>query len=199
MRRYRDRKTEDLLIEQMEAPAFHCGDWRDIPGYGGMYQISREGAVRTWRYRGERRLKEPKPMQQYMRHRGERSRRRVIKLTDANGIAREVPVLGLMVEVWLGGSRPGMVPYHKNGDLGDHNVNNIGFASRKELGRMTGASSSRIPVAKVTPAGDVVAVYSSARAAARANHMSYQAVLDRCNGKVKRPYALDGHTYIFDR
>ena len=56
-----------------------------------------------------------------------------------------------------------------------------------------------MPVAKVTPAGEIVAVYQSARAAAKANHMSYQAVLDRCNGKVKKPYALDGHTYIFDK
>lgn len=174
-------------------------DWRDIPGYGGAYQISREGEVRTWRYRRERRLKEPRLLRQYMRRQGEKSRRRVVKLTDETGRAREVNVLGLMVDVWLGGRPPGLVPYHRNGDLRDHNVNNIGFATRAELGRMTGASAARMPVAKVTPAGEIVAVYPSARAAAKANHMSYQAVLDRCNGKVKKPYALDGHTYIFDK
>lgn len=174
-------------------------DWRDIPGYGGAYQISREGEVRSWRYRGERRMKEPRPLRQYVTHRGRESRRRVVKLTDEAGRAREVSVLGLMVDVWLGGRPPGLVPYHRNGDLGDHNVNNIGFATRAELGRLTGASASRMPVAKVTPAGEIVAVYPSARAAAKANHMSYQAVLDRCNGKVKKPYALDGHTYIFDK
>ena len=38
----------------------------------------------------------------------------------------------------------------------------------------------------------------SAREAAKANHMSYQTVLDRCNGKVKNPYALDGFTYRFE-
>lgn len=37
-----------------------------------------------------------------------------------------------------------------------------------------------------------------AREAAKANHMSYQTVLDRCNGKVKNPYALDGFTYRFE-
>lgn len=174
-------------------------DWRDIPGYGGAYQISREGEVRTWRYRGARWLKEPKLMRQYIRHQGTRSRRRVVKLTDETGRAREVGVLGLMVDVWLGGRPPGLVPYHRNGDLSDHNLNNIGFATREELGRRTGASAARMPVAKVTPSGEVVAVYTSARAAARANHMSYQAVLDRCNGKVKKPFALDGHTYIFDK
>lgn len=51
----------------------------------------------------------------------------------------------------------------------------------------------------MTPEGEIVAVYPSARAAARENHMSYQTVLDRCNGKVKQPFALDGHTYQFEK
>ena len=40
--------------------------------------------------------------------------------------------------------------------------------------------------------------YRDRKEAARANHMSYQTVLDRCNGKVKKPFALDGTTYVFD-
>ncbi len=63
---------------------------------------------------------------------------------------------------------------------------------------MTGGKASRRPVAKVNAAGEIVAYYPSARKAAKANHMSYQTVLDRCNGKVKKPFALDGHTYRFD-
>lgn len=77
-------------------------------------------------------------------------------------------------------------------------MGNIAFTSRQELGRRTGANATRIPVAKVTPEGEIVAVYPSARVAARENHMSYQTVLDRCNGRVKKPFALDGHTYQFD-
>ena len=41
-------------------------DWRDIPGYDGMYQLSRMGEVRTWRYRKDRRLKAPRLLVQYM-------------------------------------------------------------------------------------------------------------------------------------
>lgn len=44
---------------------------------------------------------------------------------------------------------------------------------------------------------DSLAAYLN-REAAKANHMSYQTVLDRCNGKVKNPYALDGFTYRFE-
>lgn len=92
-----------------------------------------------------------------------------------------------------------MVAYHRNGDLADNCLHNIAFATPKELGTKTGAQSSRRPVAKVDKSGEVVSVYPSARAAARANHMSYQTVLDRCNGKVKNSYALDGHDYRFEK
>lgn len=175
-----------------------CSNWRKIPGYGGAYEISWDGDVRTWRWRGTQFSKEPRYLSPYMRKQGRMSRARFVKLTDENGKAREVKVMSLMVMVWMGGPRQGMVPYHKNGDLNDNSANNIGFTTRKKLGQKTGSASCRMPVAKVTPSGDIVALYPSAREAARANHMSYQTVLDRCHGKVKKPFALDGTTYIFD-
>lgn len=199
MRRYRDRKTEDLLLEQEDAPALPCGEWQKIPGYGGAYEINWDGHVRTWRWRGTQFSQKPRLLTAYMRKKGKQGRARYVKLTDEHGKAHEVKVLALMVDVWLGGPRPGKVPYHKNGDLNDSSVNNIAFATKKELGKIFGATSSRRkPVAKVTPDGEVIALYPSARKAAAANHMSYQTVLDRCNGKVKKPFALDGTTYVFD-
>lgn len=185
----------------MERPEVDATGWRDIPGYDGAYQISWEGQVRTWRWRGAHFLKEPKLLTQYIRKPhggGRRSARRYVKLTDPDGRAREVAVIRLMVEVWFGGYPEGKVAYHKNGDTTDHCYNNIGFISPRKLGQMTGAKSRRRPVAKVNEAGEIVALYPSARKAAKSNHMSYQTVLDRCNGKVKKPFALDGHTYRFD-
>ena len=173
--------------------------WRPVPGFGGMYEISDMGAVRSWRWRGSRKVKSPHLLTAFVRKRGANGRGLFVKLTDESGTGRDVSLMGLMVDVWLGGKRPGLVPYHKNGDLADNWVGNIAFASRRELGKRTGASAARIPVAKVTPEGEIVEVYPSARAAARENHMSYQTVLDRCNGKVKKPFALDGHTYQFER
>ncbi len=177
-------------------------EWRDIPGYDGAYQISWGGQVRTWRWRGPSYMRVPKLLTQYVRQpRGKdrKSNRRYVKLTDPKGNAKEVSVMRLMVEVWLGGYPPGMVAYHKNGNPKDFCAANIGFTTPRKLGQMTGAKSRRIPVAKVDPRGEVVALYPSARKAAKANHMSYQAVLDRCNGKVKNPLALDGHTYRFEK
>lgn len=173
-------------------------EWRDIPGYQGAYQINREGEVRTWRYREGKFLKTPKMLRPYMRKRGAKGHSRFVKLTAPDGRSKDVKVLRLVVDVWFGGCPNGKVPYHKNGDLNDNCVNNIAFTTREKLGKMTGAKSGRMPVAKVLPDGEVIEIYPSARAAAKANHMSYQTVLDRCNGKVKNPFALDGHNYVFD-
>lgn len=57
--------------------------------------------------------------------------------------------------------------------------------------------NAKRPVVQINKSGEVLAVYSSARAAARANFISYQSVLDRCRGKVQKPFALDGHSYRF--
>ena len=176
----------------------YTGEWRDIPGYGGAYQISFEGDVRTWRWRGMKFSKKPRLMVAYLRSRGRKSRRRYVKLTDKNGKSRDVSVLKTMVDVWHSGGKPGLVPYHKNGDLNDNIVSNIGFATKEQLGKMTGAKATRRPVVKIDKNGQIVDAYKSAREAGRRNFMSYQAVIDRCHGKVKNPYALDGHTYLYD-
>ncbi len=175
-------------------------DWRDIPGYNGAYQISPRGEVRSWRYRGEHFAKNPKILTQYKRGGNRPGHRpiRFVKLTTPDGKAKDWPVLRLMVLTWYGGCPEGKVPYHKNGDLNDHSLHNIGFITRRELGKKTGAKAKRIAVKKISPSGEVVAFYPSARAAAKANHMSYQSVIDRCNGKVKKPFALDGHNYQWD-
>lgn len=173
-------------------------DWRPIPGYDGAYEINRMGEIRSWRHGGEKRRASVSHMLvPYMAHKGRLTRRRYVKLTSPDGKAREVAVINLMVDIWLGGRPKGMVAYHKNGDLNDNCLHNIGFCTRQELGRRTGRQATRMVVEKVTPQGEVVAIYSSARAAAKANYASYQVILDRCHGKVKRPYAMDGHDYRF--
>lgn len=171
-------------------------DWREIPGYDGMYEINRQGEVRTWRWRKDHRAKNPRLLTAYMRKRG--GQRRYVKLTDANGNTSEPTVIALMVETWCGGKRNGIVAYHKNGDLSDNALHNIGFTTREKLGKMTGAKARRKPVVKIDRSGEIIAVYSSARAAGKANHMSYQTVIDRCNRKVKKPFALDGHDYRYE-
>lgn len=176
--------------------------WRDIPGYNGAYQISRSGEVRSWRWRGEHLSKDARILTQYTRKprgKARRNARQYVKLTDPSGRARDVAVIRIMVEVWFGGYPPGKVAYHKNGDTRDHSCGNIGFIEPGKLGQLTGGKARRQPVAKVNEAGEVVAVYPSARKAAKANHMSHQTVIDRCHGRIKKPFALDGYTYRYEK
>lgn len=165
--------------------------WKDIPGYGGKYQIDREANVRRVYISGKTRAMTP-----YHRKMSG-SQRLVVKLTK-DGKSKEEVLMQLVALTFLGPPPKGHVPYHKNGCQSDNYLNNIAYISKRELGRMTGAKSRRRPVAKVDRDGYLVEVYPSAREAARRNYMSYQTVMDRCNGKVKSAFAPDGYAYVWD-
>ena len=167
------------------------GTWKDIPGYGGKYQIDREANVRRVYISGKTRAMTP-----YHRKMSG-SQRLVVNLTK-DGRAKAEVLMQLVALTFLGPPPKGHVPYHKNGCQSDNYLNNIAYISRRELGRMTGARSRRRPVAKVDRDGYLVEVYPSAREAARRNYMSYQTVIDRCNGKVKGAFAPDGYAYAWD-
>ena len=167
--------------------------WKDIPGYGGKYQASREGQIRRVYSSGKIRLLSP-----HQKKNMQGSKRVIVHLTDDNGKSKEVMVLGVIANLFLGACPEGCVPYHINGSQYDNNVNNIAYISRKELGRMTGGRAGRKSVFKINANGEVVDVYSSAREAARQNYMSYQTVMDRCNGKMKSAFAPDGYAYAWE-
>jgi len=170
--------------------------WKDIPGYGGKYQVSVEGQVLRI-YKGAK----PRLMTPFKRTSKQAKKilrdRLFVKLTK-DGKSKDVAMLKIMVGTFFDGVPTGKVPYHKDGFVTHNELHNIGFVDRRKLGEMTGADSRRIPVVKIDRNGNEVAFYSSARGAARQNNMSYQTVLDRCNNKIKRPFELDGHNYQFD-
>lgn len=165
--------------------------WTDIPGYGGKYQIDREANVRRVYAPGKTRAMTP----YHKKMRG--SQRLVVKLTK-DGKPREEILMRLVALTFLGPPPKGCVPYHKNGCQSDNYLNNIAYIDKRELGRLTGAKAGRRPVAKVNGDGHAVEVYPSARETARRNYMSYQTVIDRCNGKVKGAFAPDGYAYVWD-
>lgn len=176
-------------------------EWREIPGYDGFYEINFMGDVRSWRGGRWGRLSSPRALTPYKkqpRGNGRRSNRVYVKLTDSTGKAREVAVVNIMVDVWKGGRPPGTVAYHLNGDTFDNRAANIGFITNRELGKKTGARSRSRAVEKIAENGEIVEIYRSAREAARQNYMSYQTVINRCNGKVKGPIAPDGYIYQWE-
>ena len=66
-----------------------------------------------------------------------------------------------------------------------------------ELRQMPVCANERRPVEKINREGNAVAWYPSVRAAAVANYMNRQSVLDRCNGITQKPYGEDGCTFRF--
>ena len=171
--------------------------WRDIPGFNGKYQASRAGDIR--RKFGSGKVRDMTPYKKRSLKAKKILRNRLYVKLTLDGKSMEVPVLKIMADTWKGKPPDGCVPYHINHIVVDNRDENIGFISRKELGRLTGRRTRRRKaVFKVDRDGNEVEVYRSAREAAKHNNMSYQTVLDRCNGKVKNEYALDGYTYRFE-
>lgn len=166
-------------------------DWRKIPGYDHAYEINYDGRVR-------RKLKSGKYRYLTAYHKKMTgSQRLVVKLTK-NGKGREVILHQIVAEVFHGPCPPGMVPYHINRAITDNWASNIGYITRSELGKLTGAESNKMTVAKIDRTGEIVDVYPSARIAGKKNFMSYQTILDRCAGKVKSAFAPDGFAYAWE-
>lgn len=165
--------------------------WTNIPGYSGKYQADIEGNIRRVYKSGKTRQMTP------YRKKMSGSQRLVVKLTR-DGKSKEEILLQIIARTFLGNPPPGCVPYHKNGCQYDNYIQNIAYISRKDLGKLTGRNSRRQTVAKIDSSGQIVEVYSSARECGRNNFMSYQTVIDRCNGKCKSAFAPDGYAYAWD-
>lgn len=166
--------------------------WRDVPGYDGKYQLDIEGNCRRVYPSGKTKIKKS-----WRKSTMQGSKRLLISLTK-DGKKKDWILMRLMALTFLGPCPEGCVPYHKNGIQHENHINNIGYINKRELGKKTGASSRRQPVAKIDCTGQIVEVYSSAREAARKNYMSRQTVTDRCNGRCKSAFAPDGYAYAWD-
>lgn len=170
--------------------------WRDIRETEGLYQVSSLGRVRKiWPRSGKMTMVAIYRRSGYHKRANQAAYR--VHMTLQNGARIERPVIKLVAEAFF--SVPdGMIAVHRNGLRADNSVKNILFVTEKELGERYGARGCRRPVARIDRAGVAVAYYTSARAAARANYINYQSVMDRCNGKVKNEFALDGYSYRWD-
>lgn len=141
--------------------------WRDIPGYGGKYQVNRLGEIRRVFPSGS--VRDMTPYKKSgAKHKKILRNRLFVKLTGENG-SKEVAVLKIVAGAWHGPTPSGMVPYHKNGIVTDNRAENIGFIDKQTLGRNTGhMAEKRRTVFKINTSGEVVEIYRSAREAAKA-------------------------------
>ena len=160
----------------------------EIPGYRFRYQINREAVVRKELESGEWYVLKP-----YISGRT----RACVKMRTADNRKVDVPVVWLMADAFMGGRRPGYNIIHRNGAKMDCELVNLSFASKQVSGKISSANR-RKAVMKVDQAGQVVAIYTSGREAAKKNYISQNPSWARCAGKVKDQYRLDGYDYRYE-
>lgn len=165
------------------------GEWVAIEGYRWPYRINRKGCVQKQMEDGSWYTLKP-----YTSGRS----RVAVKLRSIDNRKIDVPLVWLMADAFMGGRRPGYGIVHRNGAKFDCELENLKFVPLKECGRLS-CRSRRRAVEKVDRSGRVVAIYASAREAARKNFISQNSIWARCNGKVKDPFRLDGHDYRYEQ
>lgn len=182
-------------------------NWRPARGYEGRYEISIMGEIRSLYSRRWGRLKKPHMLKPWLKPKTpdpqHRHQNAVVRLTSFDGVVTELAVSRLMRDAWMGGPREGYVVRHINGNLLDNSLNNLEYITRQELGIATGGYTMdpRRAVKKIDPKTlQVIEFYSSARKAAKQNHMSYQTIIDRCNNPTafKSRTAPDGYIYSWE-
>lgn len=170
--------------------------WKPIEGYFGKYLISNYGnTLRTYK-NGKTKLMTPFP-----KHGKNRSRGYYVKLTDLSGKSKDIHVHTLVLNAFVRPALEGEVPWHKDYDASNNYIGNLKWLSKQKLGKLTGGMSGfNRSVCKIDKYGAVVKIYESARKAAKDNGFSYQTIMDRCNGKIKRPSAflINGFEYAWD-
>ena len=182
-------------------------EWRDIPSYGGWYQISTEGRVRSFRKgHGEKdvRLEKPKIITPKLKRNAKYSSTWLsVRLVCPDGKQRQKCMTTLMADTWMGPRAPGYNVCIKNNNPEDVRLSNLCIMKRSEITRLklNGPKTIRrkLPVVKIDKTLEVVDAFPSARQAALASGLPPMTLRDYCNRKVKRTvFAPDGYIYCWD-
>lgn len=162
--------------------------WKLIPGdWRWPYRVSDQGDVQKQLPSGEWKTLKAYPYSGQWR----------IQMWRSDGTWRRIQVSKLVADAFMGGTPLGMMRVHRNGMLHDNAVENIVFMTPAQAAKMHRPGNSRT-VLKIDREGNVVALYRSQVAAAKANHISQQAISKRCHGQIEDPFRLDGYNYIFE-
>lgn len=185
----------------MKNPKFYPNDepgwWADVPGYNGTVQASRSGEIRrVW---PDGRVSYYHGFTRNSQRRKNPDRWRFVNLKTPGGKTKLTTVHKCVYTAFRGTPPKDMVIHHKNGDVADNRLDNLTLITRKDLGHKAGGNTENTRrILKIDQDGEIVQIFRSAKEAAVHEFMSDQAILDRCHGRVKNPYALNGYTYQFD-
>ena len=153
--------------------------WREIPGFGGLYQASSEGRIRRMMPDGKHKQVKIVPDcgtsgKQYVANlymNGRRIQRTVLRLVALAFYPTE-QVTGAIV-------------VHRNGLHSDNSAWNVKLLTPQENGRSHGDSRRRT-VCMVDSAGAVIEVFPSIRAACDATGLAKQTIYRHCDNRKNR-------------
>ena len=182
------RKVGPVIATDKDGNEIYYEKWRDIPGYLWPYRINEEGDIQKF-WNGAWVNLRP-----YLS--GGRARA-MVKMRSVENKPVDVPLVWLVADAFMGGRRPGMAIIHKNGSKLDCGVRNLRFVTRREAASLSWGNRRR-PVMKISRDGEVVDIYPSVTAAAKANYISKNSIWARCTGRVADPYSLDGYDYRYE-
>lgn len=157
-------------------------EYRNVPGFKGTVQANYKGELRRVYKTVTRQIA------RYMRN-----GKLICKINK-----KEYIVARLVYSAFYGPIKDGYNVIHKNGVQTDAYISNLELLSKQQLGNRFGGNSKSMTVVKIDQNGEIVDFYKSARECARKNYMSYQTIIDRCNGKVKSAFAPDGYAYAWE-
>ncbi|MDD3251795.1 MAG: HNH endonuclease [Lachnospiraceae bacterium] len=178
--------------------------WKDVQGYNGKYQVSYAGEIRRVYDSGKTRTLHP--FKKAESGRKIYRDRLMVNITGENAKRKTHLMHQLVAAAFLPEVPNGCVIFHINGVVTDNYASNLGFITKKELGKKTGHISNAKAVVKIDKTGEFVDTWRSAREAAKDCFMSYQTIIDRCNGRYRKNglhsfksvFAPDGFAYSWD-
>ena len=150
--------------------------WRMIKG-STKYEISDRGKIRRVLKNGK-----TKPIRTYLK-----ANKWMVAKVDYKGVYREHCVHTLVASAFLPPKPAGHVVYHKNGCITDNDFMNLGWITRKELGRKSGARSDKsIAVIQLDrQTGEIIDFFPTIREAGRKCYISHEAIRCAVIGKQK--------------
>lgn len=174
-------------------------EWRDLPGYGGWYQVSDWGRVRSFYCSGHPgfRRKEPKLLNSWDRSTNGFTTVLVRVRKETEKRSTNASLSRLVAMTWIGEVPEGMRVCHRDGNPKNNSRWNLVFKP-PFLEYNKNNPSKRKPVVKIDLSLEILDCYGSARKAARANGLGHRTVLNYCNLVTRTIIAPDGYIYAWD-
>ena len=170
--------------------------WKPIDGYFWPYRINEEAEIERFDPHYNKWVR----ITPFLMRDGKKGSygRMFVNMKLSNGRFKNVYLKNLMIDVFFGGRKEGIVYGFKNGSIMDCSKNNLYPTNQTEIAKRSGGGL-RKSIEKIDRFGNVLDLYSSVTEAAEKNFISRKSVTNRCKNRVEDPFALTGFSFRYER